>query len=85
VFDLYPQPEPPFIGLYYFLITAPCMTEGYVSMGIGCLRGANGYLSLESLENGFGKNDLWFNARNLMSNKGGISINGQRNGSCLFV
>ena len=35
------------------------MAMGNGFMTIGCLRGANGYLTLESLENGFSNNDLW--------------------------
>ena len=50
------------------------MTEGYVSMSIGCLRGANGYLTLESLENGFGNNDLWRNDFGQVTNKAKNSI-----------
>ena len=50
------------------------MTEGYVSMGIGCLRGANGYLTLESLENGFSDSDLWNQAFDMLTNKAKNSI-----------
>jgi hypothetical protein len=49
-------------------------------MGIGCLRGERGALTLVSLYYGFGKNDLWIYANNQVSNKGGKFIDEEKNG-----
>ena len=61
-------------GSLFYLLTAPVMAMGNGFMTIGCLRGANGYLTLESLENGFSNSDLWNHAFDQLTNKAKNSI-----------
>ena len=64
MFDLIPKI---YKNYRYYFLTAPCMTES-AYMGIGCLRGANGYLTLESLENGFSDSDVWNHLNDQVTN-----------------
>jgi hypothetical protein len=63
-----------FKDLPFYLLTAPVMAMGNGFMTIGCLRGANGYLTMESLENGFSNSDLWKDAKGKVSNLAKNSI-----------
>ena len=67
IFDLIPQGSKDSL---IFLISAPVNSGG----ARGYLRGANGYLTLEYLKNGFSYSDIWINGYGQVTNKDKYSI-----------